>query len=514
MKRSLSIVRVLNRTIVELLDSDHDPIAACIVIAMVSAGRAAMEVCFVPHWEPDVFGPTLFLFVLFYTCVYWLYGGLLRLVTGRGIERTGNGILAGFALAWFPTAYEGWFPSPTGTFIFFTDLSWHLFSNSQARGETLALWLMILVTGYSVAISTRSAIRGLIALAGAWLSIQVLSVIVLWAMSVTSSANPGVRSDYVHGALLAMGGTAWVVQRAPWLRASISRLHHALPHIGLAMCGAAWVQRPLSSVMFPALVLGVSIGALLVQNDFFDRKDDAGSGRGSPPGSSEAIWATLFAGLILWASARPSPMISLCGLVLIAAGLLYHYPGLRLKSRFCASYLCEGVGAAAAFAAGAVATHGAVSGYRLQEVVILAVLGGALLSMVKDYKDLDADRAAGMPTYYVVATASGLTVRQAHVRLAVGILVAMAIPLLWVSSNTDSAVMWPLLLVSAITAAALLIPENPRVVTGLAMIAYALFLGVLSFAVQDVREQQPPSALTSGDFRVAPVHAVPVLGAN
>jgi hypothetical protein len=74
--------------------------------------------------------------------------------------------------------------------------------------------------------------------------------------------------------------------------------------------------------------------------------------------------------------------------------------------------------------------------------------------------------------------------------------------------------MWPLLLVSAITAAALLIPENPRVVTGLAMIAYALFLGVLSFAVQDVREQQPPSALTSGDFRVAPVHAVPVLGAN
>jgi hypothetical protein len=100
---------------------------------------------------------------------------------------------------------------------------------------------------------------------------------------------------------------------------------------------------------------------------------------------------------------------------------------------------------------------------------ILVFGGGTLISIPKDWKDVEADRAAQIPTYYVVLTRHGWDEHVAHWRIVGAVTLALvAMPIGFVLWKGVSALGLALLLSSLVPGAVLLwVQERKAAVEGM-----------------------------------------------
>ena len=172
--------------------------------------------------------------------------------------------------------------------------------------------------------------------------------------------------------------------------------------------------------------------------------------------------------------------------LIFVTGLLYHHPAVRLKERFCLSYKLEGVSGLLAFLAGAVAREGFPKDCSLLIPGLLVFLGATVLSIPKDWKDVEADAGAGIPTYYVVLGRAGRSQKTVHCWLAAFVTICLLVPpLAFLVADGASWVYFVLSGISIAPGAALVLIESKRlaVTAYLALLAAYIFLLIVATGV-------------------------------
>ncbi len=377
--------------------------APIVAILLVSAARLLMERNMYGHYSAE-FYPVMFVqTALFYTFMACAFGAIVAVLTQRPFANAVNAAAIGCSFGIMPPLMQRWiFTGDEARTVYFHDFTWSLFHHTQAKGESVIIWLLIISAGVYVGLVTLSWLRGLVAGVAGYVVVQVLSFGVLGALKATADMDHHVTNAVVAFGLLAASILVYVgLHLRRWLP-SLSRVNHAFPHIALVACGAAWTGRPINHIYEQGAAVLFCFIVLLVHNDYFDAEEDRKSGRPVRATRDDLLWSSFFAGLCLLIIYTLSPPNALHLAIIVLLGLVYHHPSLRLKERFCLSYLVEGGWAVTAFSIGTWGTlsfHGQGS---LREVCALVFFGGAMLSMIKDWKDVEGDRATGINTIYVM----------------------------------------------------------------------------------------------------------------
>jgi len=424
------------------LSRPYDARTAVLTILFVSLGRMLLEVGIFQgqlNAELDLVSMGA-VHLTFYTYCFLAFSLVLKVTLARPFANVANAVCVGLLFAFVAPVIDLFaYPHQVRSYRFEQSLSWTLFDGQVAWSESLSVWLAIAATGAFVLVMRRSVLWALAASVGAYAAGQLYHLSQL-SFTRLASTCPALTEDWQHvpraylqeyllPTALALGLYFLLRRRA--LTPALLRLNHALPAGALCLCGAAWVGRPLSVGLVKAALMVLLAFLLLVQNGYFDRREDRLGGRAASSSDQDVVWSYHFALLAaLHLGAFGYPTVAMAALFAIA-GLLYHHPAFRLKEVFCLSYKVEGVWVMLAFLVGVTGGGPGIVGQGVALPALLLLGGGALVAVPKDYKDIASDREAGIPTYYVLLTRRGMTEAAAH-RLVVALQAAalMTVPVL------------------------------------------------------------------------------------
>ncbi len=461
---------------------NHHPLAPLFVISLVSGGRLLLESS-MSRAPLDSLGALHGLVITgsFYLAVFFLFCLLFRLTLALPFEQAAKAVSVGLLLGLLPPLVDIFIGSGSSWhYIYFRGFSASLFSRGQAVSESITLWAAIVACGTFGLAAKCSRLRALLAAGGAYLVIQACSAVCLLVQRTTSRADL-----WINLAWLAVAFACYLVLRAPALKKSLLRIHHALPHTLLAACGAAWAGRPGAACLWRAMLVLFIVFILIVQNDHYDREDDSPDSTGPVPDRVDLVWGGFFFALLALWLLWSSPVLALLTGLLLGVGLLYHHPAVRLKKRFCLSYKAEGVAALIAFCIGAVDLQGFTQAAALLWPGLLVLGGATVVSIPKDYKDIESDRRAGIPTYYVVLTGRGKSERSVHLWIAACVTVCLL--LLPVVCFACGGPFWAGLTMVALALAVwavLVLAENRRRAVGIMLGLVSAYLLVLALAAR------------------------------
>lgn len=442
--------------------------------AVIGAGRA--DFCAVLNG--------VFFYAVMEVCFASLLGALLSCNPRKTLGVVAPSLLAGL----LPPLIDVVMPGAHGGYHYYTTFKWNFIAPYQPLGEVIVVWSMIACTGVFVAIVRRSLARALLAWAGAWIIMQLTG----WCMV----APPAKLVGLVNHGLLAFNFSAFLiiaVSLAVWNRESLGpslrRLPHALPWTFLGALGARAAGKGLAETLAKATLLLLAGGTLVVMNDWVDREQDGSAGGKARPVTRDDVvlmaWLQILAvlGVI---EALPGAMAPL--FVCVTAMSAYHAPGLRWKRFPLATALIEGLCVACAFLFG-VAGQTYPFSRRLTAMSALILVGGAVISTFKDFKDLDQDRAAGVRTTYAWLLDHGMGPGGAHLALTSAATLCLAIPPLWLWTRPDAvvlALLASLVCAAAFPAALWSFRARRTRATAYALFALAFYLGALTIAVPQV----------------------------
>jgi 4-hydroxybenzoate polyprenyltransferase len=398
--------------------------------------------------------------VIFYWYSFFTFGFILFLLVPQPWRKSINVILIGVFLGVLPpiidlalsglhaVRYSYFWAFPTGWNFWI-----HHPEQSFPLGETIVLWLTILLTTAYVAHKTHSLWRSMVA------AVLAYGVVVF---------NAGVLPATVRNFQEAMG---WPVSHLLYLLLTgqvfvtillyfayqrrltlglLKRTHHSLPFVVMVLIGAAFVDKVNVFTLWHAFLVWFLFQTALLQNDLHDAADDAVQGR-LPYADAEDVHffvicsAFLIATLLLVNSA-----VGMLLLMILVLSYLYSYPFYRGKRYFPSNLKIEGGWGLSAFLVGMLgalefglyqmprwrmpgdAAFRAAPDVPGWEVIIASLLvfgGHSILAILKDHKDVAADSQAGNQTVYTLAKRRGLSLITTHRSVAILTMLCLAAPL-------------------------------------------------------------------------------------
>jgi len=457
------------------LERPCSPLAPLLLIMFVSLGRLLLEYAiYSTRLSAMAALRDLLTMTIFYTVMFFMFTALFMLVLSRSFAAVAKLVCVGLLAGLLPPLLSLFFPIDTTTrYIYFSSFTWSLFAPEQPVSESLTIWMVISACGVFAAQVSKSIIRSIITVLGAYAIFQGCSLVFLAIKIHTFQPEAPVNL-----AFMGLSFFCYLGMRMKRLYGSLIRLFHALPHALLVLCGAAWSGQPLEGTVSRIGFIILVVFFMIVQNDHYDRKEDnpsAGRGRAE---HLDVVWTNFFMILLFIWTLRVSPALALVLALLFLTGLLYHHPAVRLKTRFCLSYKLEGVSGLLAFLAGAVAKASFQKDRSLLLPGILVFLGATVLSIPKDWKDVEADAGAGIPTYYVILSRAGRNLVTIHRWIVAMVTLCLLIPPL--SFSVAGGTSWRYLALAATAlapGAALLLFTSKR----LAVAAYLLLLASYLF---------------------------------
>jgi len=457
------------------------PLAPLVAIIFVSLGRLLFEIAIYDQTLRATSAlRNLIITASFYTVTFFLFSVLMVFVLSKPFEKVANAVSVGILFGLVPPILDLFFASElTWRYIYFRSFTWTLFAQDQPISESIALWGVILGCGGFTFLVKKSVIRTILALAGAYVIFQGCSLIFLQIKSMTLRPEP-----WVNLAWLSISFVCYLGLRFKSLWKSLTRIVHALPHALLVLCGAAWVQRPLGSAVDSMGLILVVILFVLIQNDYYDRKEDDLAGREGKVGHQDVVWTNFFMVLLFLWVLQIYPVLALVMALFFFVGMLYHHPSVRLKERFCLSYKCEGITALLAFLAGTIDRTGFPKDVSLFIPGLLVLGGGTLVSIPKDWKDVESDRKAGIPSYYVVLTKKGRSELIIHRWIVAIVTVCLLVPP--ISFLVGAGAHWSFFLLGVLgflPGAALLLVKSRKLAVATFLGALAAYMLVLAAAV-------------------------------
>ncbi len=373
-------------------------------------------------------------YVVFYMLLQMCVATIFSVVTGQGYRKFIGVASVGLLAAWLPPILDIGFllaglRQSHRLYFFFREFNWDLRSERMLVGETLVLWLSLALVIIYLAWYTRSFLRTLI---GGVLYYGLFHILG-WLWFILAAWIVGAESlDTVkHMGWIGLG-LVWflyfIFNRKTMLP-SLRRIGHAIPwgllaSIGARLCGYDWWTVVLLGAVFVAVVQ-----MTIYLNDYFDRSMDGKlSGTARPVTRDDALFSSfillLLALHVYWIFPERFYLVA----TFIAMSTAYHLPGVRLKRVLGVAYLMEGATAAMALLFG-IGLEGLDDvGFRAIVVVAMAFGGFAVGSIIKDYKDIDQDRAAGVNTFYTLVSGEGCSLRSLHILGSSLLTVALMVP--------------------------------------------------------------------------------------
>ncbi len=438
-----------------------------LVIAFVAVGRYLMDITLC---QPGSVRPLTALFndFSFYLASAWVFSLVAHLATGAPYRRCMQVVMVAVFLGLFPPLVDMLANGP-GTCVYGYSSGWFstwtlaIYAPDFKRGvgETTAMWAAIVLTGAYAWIKTASLWRFLVGLLLAYAATFTLATVPGSLASAILSAWGGLAReqgrviDILLASLAAVetlfaAAAFWVL--SPRLsRRLLGRSLHGLPFVVLFLLGAAMVRHLLAGKLddgpSPAALALAGVGlvlaivAAIVQNDYFDRAHDGSIANHAAPALDEVRVATLLAfftaTLVLLADRRAGAVLLLINI----ASAVYNYDFFRAKHFFPANYKIEGVWGGGSFILGALAgvPYAIAPPVPVLIGTALAFGGWSAFNTFKDYKDIRADRRAGVQTLYVLVQKHGGSLRRFHLGLRwVMSLFMLLAPLLLVSLGLPS----------------------------------------------------------------------------
>jgi 4-hydroxybenzoate polyprenyltransferase len=436
-------------------------LALCAFVTFVGGVRILEEWALggppIVHALSSVYG-----FVVFYFTAFFAFAAIVRALVPGDFRHTINPVFVGIFLGLLPPLID-YFADARPQFFYFYNwgfpkgFSPWLYDAGAGTpiGETIVLWMTIAFTAAYVGERTRSAWRSIAAAALAYFVLVTLGALLPTAIDLAMSAA-GWRSFKGFFLTLAQLGLALVcyfVLRPSVLANLARRLVHTLPFALICLVGGAFAGwRGGEAFVYAGLVAFLFVVAL-VQNDHFDAADDERSGRTPYADAEDArFFSALGALAILAILVETSSSTGVPLLVIFGLSFLYSYPFYRAKKHFPANLKIEGSFGALSFLVGVIAAvEGAVLGApawgSLSEcapnckvvmgplppatlvAVLLVFLGFSLVAALKDHKDIDADRAAGVTTIYTLAERRGWPLERVHRIVVTLSCVALLLPM-------------------------------------------------------------------------------------
>jgi hypothetical protein len=400
----------------------------------------------------------LYFFINWYLVLFFSFAVVLRVAARLPFERAANPATVGLLFGVVPPLIDWMVGNEPPQYVFFRSFEPLLAADYQPIGESVVLWLLILATIGFTYYLTRSPARATIAGVGAYIVLQLhgFALVSLFTGSDRFSADAETRRVLLAEFNLLIAALIYVVWRGRALVASIARVNHCLPHAMLALGGAAWAGYGLRDALVKGAIVVALFLVLLFHNDYYDQQEDRVAGRQRMVTIDDVVWSSFFLFALTFPIVQLNMLIVFLCAIGFLTGLLYHHPSVRLKERFCLAYKAEGVWAWLAFLIGASSPSGFV-GKHLVAASLLVFGGGTLISIPKDWKDIDADRAARIPTYYVVFTRHGLDEHVVHRRIVAAVTLGLVVlPIGFIVWKGLSALGFALLLSSLAPGGALL----------------------------------------------------------
>jgi len=445
------------KAIDRFMRSAYDARAVVFTLLFISIARLTLEAA--PSSEIAIrhLYAKLYFFINWYLVLFFSFTLVLRVAARLPFERAANPTTVGLLFGVVPPLIDCLVGTTPPEYVFFRRFEPFLAAGYQPIGESVVLWLLILATILFTYYLTQSPVRATIGGVGAYIVLQLHGFVYvsLFTGRDLLSSDAETRRVILAEFNLLVAVVIYVCWRGRALLASLARVNHCLPHVMLALGGAAWAGYGLRDASVKGAIVVALFLVLLIHNDYYDQQEDRFSGRERLVTLDDVVWSSFFLFALTFPIIKVNLLIVLLCAIGFLTGLLYHHPAVRLKERFCLAYKAEGVWAWIAFLIGA----SSPSGFRGQHLVAASLLvfgGGTLLSIPKDWKDVEADRAARIPTYYVVFSRNGCDDYVIHRRIVAGVTLALLVlPIGWIAWQGLSVLAVALLLSGLAPAAAL-----------------------------------------------------------
>ena len=363
---------------------------------------------------------------LFYAAAFWGIGAILAIFARRRFRLLTVPICLGLLLGVVPPVVDTLLSGRAGFRYMYVTTPTLFHYAHQPPGETVAVWLAVLGSAGFVLYVTRSLWRTVFALLGVYLFFQLTAFLIPWSLTQVWSE---LRPEHLNLCFWGLCFSLFLSVRWRSLSKTLKRVNHAVPLALLTLSGACWALEPLVTTFVKVFIM---LAAVWIATGLHDHHHiDKVTGE-RQVGGHDAAWLWFFfvsgaVATLLWN--QPVGLLLFVGLVSLT---LYHSPATRLKRIFCVSYKIEGLGGMVSFLVGAIPA----GRNSLPDVLLLPALfafgGQALISGLKDWKDMDEDMNARVYTHYTLALHRGVDPAIVHRRLVAlsGIALSLAPALL------------------------------------------------------------------------------------
>lgn len=353
----------------------------------------------------------------------------------------------------------------------------------QLPGETITIWLGVLLLSSSAFWLTRSWLRAALALVSGYLALQFVMTLPCLMVAVLPRGT-GANWGAPEVVMLVLSFICLVILRWRQLGCSLRRVNHALPFATATAIGARLSGCEVTLVATKSLVTLLAFTLIVAVNDWYDRDDDVAGGSPRPMEAHDAHLMS-YLQVLLGLSVACYLSVAFVGIALFfAVGLAYHHPAVRLKRWLGLAYLSEALWGLGAFLIGALAWgRPALLPGPIWKGLWFVPLGFFLSSPFKDYKDIEADRLANVRTLYTELSRMGLPILLIHRLVVVVVAGCLLVPAFWLGARGASAAQLALLLGIATAAVLALALCSPKVAVERALWWIGGYLLLVAFLV-------------------------------
>ncbi|MCD6569637.1 MAG: hypothetical protein J7L53_02930 [Deltaproteobacteria bacterium] len=378
---------------------------------------------------------------VFYLLMVFAYTLVVAISSKTDWKKVINAVLIGVFLGIFPPIIDV-FVYGLGNFKYsyfvglpgIKELLFFNYTRGFPVGEGIVLWSTIIFSAYYIHIKTSSYKRSLLGGLGVYVIILLISgMFIPTIASVTAKSIPmRIPSMLVTSIFQLIPVIVFYLILNPQIFANlIKRRLHCLPFVLLTFMGGAVSGGINPFTIFIASMVFYAGLVTLVQNDFFDKEEDSLSGRYSYVTGQDVLFFNTTYLIFVFLLYNVKSMVFLPLILLYIVSVLYNYDFYRAKRFFPANYKIEGIWGLGSFLAGIFSQKSFVF---TPEIIVFSFLifgGWSLVSSFKDYKDIEADKAVGNQTGYIILMKTGLSLKQAHRIVSTVILLCFAVPAIW-----------------------------------------------------------------------------------
>lgn len=375
----------------------------------------------------------------FYFLMIWSYTLVASVMTKVDWRKAINAVLIGVFLGMFPPLIDV-FIYGMGNFSYR-----YIFELSSPRslllfdpehgipiGEGLVVWSTIMFTGYYVYLKTRSLTKAFLGGALAYGMNVILTGMITPMLTIRINKLLVMDNSMMMSILhMAEAIVIYLILNPHIFKSLLVRSIHCIPFVLLTFLGAELAGGFMPLVILMAAMVYYAGLTTLVQNDFFDQKEDDISGRTMVFQKEDVAFFNAVYIILLFLIYNLGGLLFLPLTLLFIGAVLYNYDFYRAKRFFPANYKIEGLWGLGAFLAGIIIRGQPAFTFQVCIYCFLVFGGWSLVSTFKDYKDIEADRAVGNQTGYIMLMRAGLSLEKAHMTVSVVLIACFLVPVVW-----------------------------------------------------------------------------------